>query len=117
MIRSSLCDYSEAYILVKGTITVENTGTSAAPNNRDKKIIFQNCVSFTDSISEINNEEIDHAKNMQYVDVVMPMYNLIEHSDNYSKTSGNLREYHRNEPFIDNIGNIIDVPDNPDSAS
>ena len=47
----------------------------------------------------------------------MPMYNLIEHSDNYSKTSGNLREYHRNEPFIGNIGNIIDVPDNPDSAS
>ena len=47
----------------------------------------------------------------------MPMYNLIEHSDNYSKTSGNFREYHRNEPFIDNIGNIIDVPDNPDSAS
>ena len=55
MLRSSLCDYSDAYILVKGTITVNNTGTAAAPNNTNKKVIFKNCASFTSSIRKINN--------------------------------------------------------------
>ena len=57
MIRSSLCDYSDAYILVKGTVTVENTGTAADPNNRNKKVIIKNCAPFTDYISEINNKK------------------------------------------------------------
>ena len=70
MIRSSLCDYSDAYILVKETVTVENTGTVAAPNNRNKKVIFDNFAPFTDCISEINNKETDHAK---YMVLVMPM--------------------------------------------
>ena len=74
MIRSSLCDYSDSDILVKGTITVTNTETAAAPNNRNKKVIFKNCAPFTDCISEINNKEIDHAND---IDVVMPMYNRI----------------------------------------
>ena len=87
MVRSHLCDYSDAYILVKGTITVENTETAAAPSIRNKKVIFKNFAPFADCISEINNKKIDHAKN---IDVVMPMYNLIEYSDNYSKTSGSL---------------------------
>ena len=52
MLKSSLCDYSDAYILVNGTITVENTGTEAAPNNR-KCMIIKNCAPFTDCISEI----------------------------------------------------------------
>ena len=86
MIRSSLCDYRDAYILVKGTITVTNTGTAASPNNRNKKVIFKNCAPFTDCISEINNKEIDHTKG---IDVVMKMYNLIKYTDNYMKTSGN----------------------------
>ena len=64
MIRSSLCDYSDAYIFVKRTITVENTGTTAAPNNRNKKVIFKNYAPFTGCVSEINNKEIDHAKCM-----------------------------------------------------
>ena len=64
MLRSRLCDYNDAYILPKETIIVTNT----APNNRDKKV---------------NNSEVDHVKD---IDVVMPMYNLIEYSDNYSKT-------------------------------
>ena len=51
------------------------------------------------------------------MDVVMPIYNLIKYSDNYSKTSGSLWQYYRDEPFIDNNGNIIDIPDGPDSAS
>ena len=69
------------------TITVSNTGTEAAPNNRKKKVVFKNCVPFTDCISEINNTQIDNAKD---IDVVMDMYNLIEFSENYSQTSGSL---------------------------
>ena len=62
MIRSSLCDYSDAYILVKGTITVGNTGTATIPNNRNKNVIFKYCAPFTDCINEINIK--DHAKDI-----------------------------------------------------
>ena len=58
------------YILVIGTIAVPNTGIAAAPNNRNKKVIFKNCASFTDCTSEINNKEISHDKNIA---VVIPM--------------------------------------------
>ena len=79
MLKSSLCDYSDAYILVKGTITVNNNAAAgAAANNTNKKVILKNCAPFTNCMSEINNTQ------------VMPMYNLIEYSDNYSKTSGSL---------------------------
>ena len=88
MVKSSLCDYSDAYILVKGTITVNNTAAQgAAANNIDKKVIFKNCATFTNCISEINNTQIDNAKD---IDIVMSMYNLIEYSDNYAKTTGSL---------------------------
>ena len=88
MLRSSLCDYGDAYILVKGNITVNNTAAAGAnANNTNKKIIFKNCVSFTNRISKINNKQID---NTEYINIVMPMYNLIEYDDNYSKTSGSL---------------------------
>ena len=70
MLRSSLCNYSDAYILVKGNITV-NAG--AAANNINKKLIFKNCALFTNCISKINNTQID---NVEYIDTVMPMYNL-----------------------------------------
>ena len=56
MLRSSLCDYSDAYILVKGTVTVPNTGII------EKKVIFKNCAPFVNCTSEISNKEIDHAK-------------------------------------------------------
>ena len=82
MLRSSLCDYSDAYILVKGNITVNNT---AAANNTNKKVIFKNCAPFTNCISKINNTQIDNA---EYIDIVIPMYTLIEYGDNYSKPSG-----------------------------
>ena len=72
MLRFSLCDYSDAYILVKGNITVNNT--AAAANNTNKKVIFKNCAPFTNCISKINNTQIDNA---EYIDIVMPMYNLI----------------------------------------
>ena len=79
MLKSSLCDYSDAYILVKGTITVNNNAAAgAAANNTNKKVILKNCAPFTNCMSGINNTQ------------VMPMYNLIEYSDNYSKTSGSL---------------------------
>ena len=88
MLRSSLCGYSDAYILVKGNISVNNTaGASADANNTNKKVIFKNCAPFTDCISKINNAQVDNAKD---IDIVMLMYNLIEYSDNYSKTSGSL---------------------------
>ena len=105
MLRSSLCDYSDAYILVKGNISVNNTAAAAAdPNNRNKKVIFKNCAPFTNCISKINNTQIDNA---EYIDIVMPMYNLIEYSDNYSKTSGSLWQYCKGIPAVDNNGDII----------
>ena len=88
MLRSSLCDYSDVYILAKENISVNNTAAAAAdPNNRNEKVIFKNCAPFTNCIRKINNTQI---YNGEYIDIVMPMYNLIEYSDNYSKTSGNL---------------------------
>ena len=91
MLRSSLCDCSDAYILIKGNITVNNTAAEgAAANNTNKKVIFKNCAPFTDCISKINNTQVDNAKD---IDTIMPMYNLVEYSDNYSKTSGSLSHY------------------------
>ena len=88
MLKSSLCDYSDAYILVKGTITVNNTAAGDANANRsNKNVIFKNCALFANCISEINNTQVDNAKDN---DIVMLMYNLIEYSDNYAKNIRNL---------------------------
>ena len=88
MLKCSLCNYSDACILVKGTITVPNIAAADADaNNTNKKVIFKNCAPFINCISEINNAQVDNAKD---INIVMPMYNLIEYSDNYSKTSGSL---------------------------
>ena len=98
MLKSNICDYSDAYILVKGTITITGAGADAAArpaDERDKEVIFKNCAPFTNCISEINNTQVDNAKD---IDIVMPMYNLIEYSDNYAKTSGTLWQYYRDEP-------------------
>ena len=85
MLKSSLWNYSDAYTYIKETITVPNTAAANGNgNNANKKVILKNCTPFTESISEINNTQIDKAKDL---DVVKPMYNLIEYSDNYSKTS------------------------------
>ena len=82
MIRSDLCDYSDAYIHVKGIITARNTGTTAASNNKNKIMIFKNCAPFNNCISEIINTQVGDAHD---IDVVMPMYNLIEYSDTFGK--------------------------------
>ena len=105
MLRSSLCDYSDAYILVKGNIAVNNNaGADAAANNIGKKVIFKNCSPFTNCISKINNTEIDNA---EYIDIVMPMYNLTEYSDNYSKTPGSLWQYCKEIPAVNDNGDIV----------
>ena len=106
MLRSSLCDCSDAYILVKGNISVNNTAAAgAAVNNVAKKVIFKNCAPFINCISKINNTQIDNA---EYIDTVMSMYNLIEYSDNYSKTSGSLWQYCKEILAVNNAGNTID---------
>ena len=105
MLKSSLCDYSDAYILVKGTISVINIAAQGATaNNTNKKVIFKNCAPFTNCISEINNTQIDNAKD---IDIVMPMYNLIEYIDNYAKTTGSLWQYCKDIPAR-NANNIIE---------
>ena len=98
MLRSSLCDYSDTYILVKGNKSVNNTAAAGADaTNANKKVIFKNCAPFSNWVSKINNEQID---NTEYIDIVMPMYNLIECSDNYSKTPESLRQYCKDIPAI-----------------
>ena len=95
MLRSNFCDYADAYILVKGTVTITGAGDAAAArqaDERNKGVIFKNCAPFTKCIRRINNTEIDNDKD---IDIVMLMYNLIEYSDNYSKTSGSLYQYYK----------------------
>ena len=106
MLRSSLCDYGDAYILVKGNITVNDTAAAGADaNNNSKKVLFKNCAPFTNCIYKIDNTDIYNEK---YIDIVMPMYNLIEYSDNYSKTSGSLWQYCKDIPAVNTNGNIVD---------
>ena len=98
MLRSSLCDYANAYILVKGTITIAGGGNDDAikpADERGKGVTFKNCAPFTKCISRINNTDIDDA---QDIDIVIPIYNLIEFSDNYSKTSGRLWQCYKDDP-------------------
>ena len=104
MLRSNLCDYVDSYILVKGTITITGAGNNDAArqvDERDKGVTFNNCAPFTKCISRINNIDIDNAHD---IDIVMPMYNLIEYSDSYSKTSGSLWQCDKDDPN-DNLEN------------
>ena len=91
MLRSDLCDFSDAYIVVKGIIAVTN------PNNakRNKAVAFKNNAPFINRISKNSGVQIDNAEDL---DVVMPMYNLLEYSKNYRKTTGSLWNYYRDEP-------------------
>ena len=97
-LRSNLCHYADAYILANGRITITGAGNKDAAiqaDERDKGVTFKNCAPFVKCINRINNTEIDNAKD---IDIVMLMYNLIEYSDNYSKTSGILWQYYKDEP-------------------
>ena len=90
MLRSNLCDYSDAYVLLNGTITIAGVGNDDAmrqADERDKDVTFENCAPFTKWISRINNTNIDTTRDF---DTVIQIYNLIEYSDNYAKMSGSL---------------------------
>ena len=104
MLKSSSCDYSDAYILVKGTISVNDTAAGDAINNSNRKVIFKNCAPSTNCISKINNTQIDNAKDIY---IVMPMYNLIEYSANYAKTTGSLWQYCKDIPARINNNEIV----------
>ena len=91
MLRSDLCDYSDAYTVIKGDITF----TSPANDTCDKNLAFKNNAPFISCISKISNPLIDNAEDL---DIVMLMYNLLEYSKNYRKTTGSLWNYYRDEP-------------------
>ena len=95
MLRSDLCDFSDTYIVVKRKITV--SATDGANNIRDKKnrpLAFKNNKPFISCISKINGVLVENAEDL---DIVIPMYNLLEYNKNYSKTSGSLWNYYRDE--------------------
>ena len=99
VIKSNLCDYSDAYILV--------TGNMRATGGGDTKFAFKNCAPFTKCITHINDEHVDNADNL---DIIMPMYNLIEYSHNYSDTSASLWQFKRDKQNMNN-GNPANVTD------
>ena len=102
MLRSDLCDYSDAYIIVKGRITVLGDNDDKI---RNRKLIFKNNAPFRTCISKINNIFIGNAEDL---DIVMPLYNLLEYSDNYSITSGSLWNYYSDDINDDVNGNNAD---------
>ena len=100
-IESSLCDYSGAYILVTGNINVTGGGANT-------KVAFKNCAPFEKCRTEINETFVDEA---DFINITMPMYNLIEYSDNYSDTSGSLWGFKRDE--IDNNAEVTNDDNAP----
>ena len=92
MLRSDLCDYSEAYVWVKGNVTANANNYNV---NDEKQFAFKNNAPFLSCIPEINSKLVENAEDL---DIVMPMYNLFEYSINYEKTSGSLFNYYRYEP-------------------
>ena len=99
VIKSNLCDYSDAYILVTGNITA--TGGDA-----NTRVAFKNSAPFMKYITHINDE---HGDNVDNLDIIMPMYNLIEYSDNYSDTSGSFWQFKRDESPVTNAGDLDNV--------
>ena len=96
--KSNLCYYSDACIAVTGDIT-------ATDGDANTKVAFKNCAPFSKCVTHINDEHVDNADNLN---IVMPMYNLVEYSDNYSDTSGSLRHFKRDEQNMNN-GNSANV--------
>ena len=98
MLKSDLCDYSDAYVIVKGEVTVAGENSS----RKNRPLTFKNNAPFTKCITKINNGLIDNAEDL---DIVMPMYNLFEHSKTYKKTTGSLWNYYRDELSYDTNDN------------
>ena len=92
MIRSELCDFSDAYIVVKGDITLEGDNIAS---KRNKNLTFKNNAPFISCISKTNGIKTDNAEDL---DVVMPLYNLLGYSKNCTKTTGSLWNYYRDQP-------------------
>ena len=92
MLRSDLCDFSDAYIVVEGDITLEGDNNA---NKRNKNLTFKKNAPFINCISKINGVKIDNAEDL---DAVMPLYNLLEYIKNYKKATGSLWSYYRDEP-------------------
>ena len=90
VIKPNLCDYSDAYIIVTGDIIVNGS-------NADTDVAFKNCAPFTRCITHINDEHLESAENL---DIIMPMYNLLEYSDNYEDSSGSLYQFKRDEQNV-----------------
>ena len=108
-LKSNLCDDNT---LLKERITITRAGADTSPRQTDetkKEVVFKNCPPFNDGIREINDTQVDNAI---HLDVVMPMCNLKEYSDNYSKKSGSLWKYYRDEPALDNNDSIVNFPVN-----
>ena len=97
VIKPNLCDYSDAYIFVTGDIKVGDV-----PSNTN--VTFKNCAPFTRCVTHINDEHVETAENL---DIIMPMYNLIEYSDNYADSSGSLYQFQRDESPINDAGNSL----------
>ena len=98
ILRSDLCHYSDAYVWVKGKITVTNPNDNA---NFNKELTLKNNAPFISCISKINGELVENAEDL---DIVIPMYSLLEYSKNYEKTSGSLFNYYRDEPSEITVG-------------
>ena len=121
MLTSDLCDFSDAYIVVKGDITLE--GNTDA-NKRNKNLVFKNKAPFLNCVSKINGIKIDNAEDL---DFVMPMYNLLKYRKNYRKTTGSLWNYYRDElsnllsfnseAFIYKTSIVGKTPENNDSLT
>ena len=99
VIKPNLCDYSDAHILVTGDIRV----AAVAANTN---VVFKNCAPFKRCVTHINDEHVETAENL---DIIMPMYNLIEYSNNYADSSGSLYQFKRNESPMNNNNNSLNV--------
>ena len=98
VLKSSLCGYSDRYIPVKETMTVVGQGADAATiaiDGNNEEVTLKSCAPFNDCISEINKKQLDKANGLG---CVMPKYNLVEYNNCYSKASGNLSQYYRDDP-------------------
>ena len=100
ILTSDLCDYNDAYIVVNGVVTV--SAEERDRNEIDRDFLLKNNAPFISCISKINGVLIENAKDL---DVVIPMYNLLEYNKNYSKTSGSLRNYYKDELTDEANGN------------
>ena len=106
VVKPFLCDYSDAYILVTRDIKV----TDIAANTN---VVFKNCAPFTRCVIHINDEHVEQDENL---DIIMPMYNLLQYCDNYTDSSGSLYQFKRDESPANNAGNLANFPKNNPSS-